>query len=94
MLATLNAFCRPNSVANAFSSLLLIFNELQGNDEPIVAFCSQFDGLILEIAQCKVVIPPLLLIMLFLRALHSRYSGVTCGSGVQPKICQNFKSPL
>jgi hypothetical protein len=73
MLAALNAYCRPDSIANTFSSLLLIFNELQGKNKPILAFCSQFDGLILEMACCKVVIPPLLLIMLFLRALHSRY---------------------
>jgi hypothetical protein len=53
--------------------LLLIFNELQGKNEPILAFCSRFDGLILEIACCKVVIPLLLLVMLFLRALHSHY---------------------
>jgi hypothetical protein len=58
MLATLNTFCCPDSVANTFSSLLLIFNKLQGDDEPIVAFCSQFNGLVLEMAHCKVVIPP------------------------------------
>jgi hypothetical protein len=46
MLAALNAYCPPDSVANAFSSLLLIFNELQGDEEPILAFQSQFDGLI------------------------------------------------
>jgi hypothetical protein len=38
MLIALNAFCRTKSVPNAFFSLLSIFNELQGNDEPIVAF--------------------------------------------------------
>ncbi len=36
MLTTLDTYCRPNSVANTFSSLLLIFNELQGDDKPIV----------------------------------------------------------
>jgi hypothetical protein len=52
---------------NAFSSLLSIFNKLQGKYETILAFCSHFDGLILEMACCKVVIPPLplLLVMLF-----------------------------
>jgi hypothetical protein len=74
MLTALNAFCCPDSVANTFSSLLSIFNKLKGNDEPIVAFWSQFDSLILEMVQCKVVIPPLLLVILFLRALHSHYS--------------------
>jgi hypothetical protein len=38
MFAALNASCHPDSVANAFFSLLFIFNELQGDDEPIVAF--------------------------------------------------------
>jgi hypothetical protein len=76
MLAALNTFCCPNSIANAYSSLLSIFNGLQGNDEPLMAFHSQFDGLILEMARCKVVIPPLLLVMLFLRTLHGRYSDI------------------
>jgi hypothetical protein len=30
MLAALNAYCHPDSIANAFSSLLLILNKLQG----------------------------------------------------------------
>ncbi len=73
MLAALNAYCHPNSVANPFSSLISIFNKLQGNDEPLLAFHSCFNGLILGMACCKMVIPPLLLVILFLRALHSRY---------------------
>ncbi len=76
ILAALNAYCHPNSVADTFSSLLSIFKELQGDDELILAFRSHLDDLILEMAHCKVVIPPLLLIMLFLRALHSRYSDI------------------
>ncbi len=76
MLSALNAYCCPDTVANAFSSLLSIFNELQGEDEPILAFWSWFDGLIFEMARCKVVIPPLLLVMLFLCALHSCYSNI------------------
>jgi hypothetical protein len=32
MLATLNAYCHPDSVANVFSSLFSIFNELQGKN--------------------------------------------------------------
>jgi hypothetical protein len=75
MLAALTAYCHPDSIANAFSSLLSLFNEIQGEDEPILAFRSCFDGLILEMACCKVAIPPLLLIMLFLRVLHSHYAG-------------------
>jgi hypothetical protein len=76
ILAALNAYCHPNSVANTFSSLLLIFNKLQGKNKRILAFRSCFDGLIFEMAHCKVVIPPLLLIMLFLWALHSCYSDI------------------
>jgi hypothetical protein len=73
MLAALSTYCHPNSVANAFSSLLSIFNKIQGKNKPILAFCYHFDGLILKMVCCKVVIPPLLLVMLFLRALHSHY---------------------
>ncbi len=73
VLATLIAYCRPDSVANAFSSLLSIFNKLQGDNKPILAFCSHFDDLILEMAHCKVVIPPLLLVIIFLCVLHSCY---------------------
>ena len=73
MLAALNTCCHPDSIADAFCSLLSIFNKLQGKNKPILAFCSRFDGLILEMACCKVVIPPLLLFMLFLCVLHSCY---------------------
>jgi hypothetical protein len=76
MLAALNTYCHPDSIANVFSSLLLIFNKLQGKNKLILASCSHFDGLILEMAYCKVVIPPLLLLMLFLCALHSCYSDI------------------
>jgi hypothetical protein len=75
MLAALNAYCHPDSVANAFSSLLSILQSFR-------AMTSQFwhSALFLmalfENACCKVVIPPLLLVMLFLRALHSRYSDI------------------
>ncbi len=70
-----STYCCPDSIANAFSSLLSLFNKIQGEDKPILAFRSCFDGLILEMAHCKVAIPPLLLVMLFLRALHSCYVG-------------------
>jgi hypothetical protein len=76
MLAALNAYCHPDLVANTFFSLLSIFNELQGDNEPDLAFGSCFDGLIMEMACCKVAIPSLLLIMFFLRALHSCYSDI------------------
>ncbi len=81
MLAALTSYCRPDSVANAFSSLLSLFNKIQGEDEPILSFSSCFDGLILEMARCKVAIPPLLPVMLFLRVLHSRYAQLMWLSG-------------
>ena len=59
MLAALNTYCCPDLVANAFSSFLSIFNKLQGDGEPILAFHSCFDGLIMEMACCKVAIPSL-----------------------------------
>jgi hypothetical protein len=62
MFPALNAYCHPDSVTNAYSSLLSIFNKLQGDDKPIAAFWSRFDGLILEMAQSKVIIPPLLFV--------------------------------
>ncbi len=43
----------------------------QGESESIIKYRSHFDGLTLELAQCKVVIPSILLVMLFLCALHS-----------------------
>jgi hypothetical protein len=41
-----------------------------------VEFRSHFNGMILEMTRCKVVIPPLLLVMIFIRALHSCYSDI------------------
>jgi len=53
-----------------------LFNDVQGDSEPIVEFRSRFDGMILDMTRCKVVIPPLLLVMIFIRALNSRYSDI------------------
>ena len=74
MLAALMQHCRPDSVSNAFSSLLSLFNDVQGESESIIEYRSRFDGLTLELSRCKVTIPSFLMVMLFLRALHSRYS--------------------
>ena len=73
MLAALMQHCRPDLVSNAFSSLLSLFNDVQGETESIIEYCSRFDGLTLELSQCKVTIPSFLMVMLFLRALHSQY---------------------
>ena len=74
MLSTLMQHCRPDTVSNAFTSLLSMFNDVQGESESIIEFRSRFDGLNLELSRCKVLLPPILLVMLFLRALHTRYS--------------------
>jgi hypothetical protein len=70
MLAALTQRCHPDTVSNAFASLLSLFNDVQGESEPILEYRSHFDGLTQELSRCKVVLPHLLSVMLFLRALH------------------------
>jgi hypothetical protein len=38
MLAVLNQHCRPDSVTNAFTTRMSLFNDVQGESEPIVEF--------------------------------------------------------
>jgi hypothetical protein len=76
MLATLHQHCRPDTVSNAFFSLLSLFNEVQGDSKPILEYRSCFDGLILDMSRCKASIPQILLVILFLRALNSCYSTI------------------
>jgi hypothetical protein len=71
MIDVLNRHCRPDSVTNAFTTLMSLFNDIQGDTEPIVEFRSCFDGMILDMARGKIIIPPLLLVMIFIRALHT-----------------------
>jgi hypothetical protein len=86
MLEVLSQHCRPDLVANAFTSLLLLFNNVQGNNEPILQYLSCFDGIIIELLRCKVAIPQILMVMLFLRAIHSHYSDLLY------QFCTCFKS--
>ncbi len=86
MLAALTQHYHPNSVANAFTSLLLLFDNMQGNDKPILQCWSCFDGIIMELSCCKILIPQILLVMLFLRAIHSHYSDLL------EQFCTCFKS--
>jgi hypothetical protein len=65
MLATLIQHCCPDSVSNTFTSLLSLFNDVQGETESTLKYRSCFDGLTLKHARCKVVIPSILLVMLF-----------------------------
>jgi hypothetical protein len=76
MLATLMQHCHPDTVSNAFMSLLSLFNDVQGNSESILKYHSKFDGLTLRLACCKVIILSILLVMLFLRALHGRHTDI------------------
>ncbi len=48
MLAALNLHCRPDTAANAFSTLMSLFNDSMGDSEDILAFRSRFDGMINE----------------------------------------------
>jgi hypothetical protein len=52
ILAALNQHCHPDSVANAFTTLLSLFNDSMGASEEIVAFCSRFDGMVNNMAFC------------------------------------------
>jgi hypothetical protein len=74
MLAALMQHCRPDSVANAFTSLLSLFKDVQVSKEPILQYHSRFDGIVMKLSWCKFAIPQILMVMLFLRAIHSRYS--------------------
>ncbi len=74
MLLALDQHCCPDTVANAFTTLMSLFNDVQGNSEPIMEFCSCFDGMIMDMTRCKIVILPILLVMFFLCALHGHYT--------------------
>ena len=76
MLAVLDQHCRPDKIANAFSTLMSLFNDVQGPSEPVLEFCSQFDGMVLDMSRSKIFLPPILLVMLFLCTLHSRHSDI------------------
>ncbi len=73
MLSALNQHCRPDLVPETFTTLLSLFNDSMGESEEIMAFRSRFDGMINNMACCKIAIPPILTIMFFLRLLHSCY---------------------
>jgi hypothetical protein len=68
--------CCLDTVSNAFTSLLSLFNNVQRNSESTIKYCPCFNGLTLELAHCKVVIPSILLVMLFLCARHDWYEEI------------------
>jgi hypothetical protein len=71
MIVALNQHCRPNLASNAFMTLLLLFNNSMGASEEIMAFRSWFDGTVNDMVHCKIFLPPILIMMFFLRSLHS-----------------------
>jgi hypothetical protein len=73
MLVSLDQHCHPDTVANVFTTLMSLFNKVQGESEPIMEFCSRYDGTIMDMSQCKFFIFPILLVMFFLWAFHGRY---------------------
>ncbi len=85
MLAALDQHCRPDTVANAFTTLMSLFNDAQGNSEPIMEFCSCFGGMVMDMMQCKIVVPPIFLMMFFLCALHG------CYTDLLEQFCSRFK---
>jgi hypothetical protein len=76
MIDVLNCHCRPDSVTDAFTTLMSLFNDVQGDSKPIIEFRSRFDGMVMDMLRCRVIIPPLLLVVIFICALHSRYSDI------------------
>jgi hypothetical protein len=76
MLAVLDQHCRPDTISTAFSTLMSLFNDVQGPSEPILDFLSRFDGMVLDMSRSKILLPPIFLVMLFLCALHSQYSDI------------------
>ncbi len=76
MLAMLDQHCCPDTISNAFSTLMSLFNDVQGPSEPILEFRSRFVGMMLDMSCSKIFLPPIFLVMLFLCALHFRYSDI------------------
>jgi hypothetical protein len=65
-------FC-PSSISNTFTTLLSLFNDRQSDKEGIHKFRSRFEGHFSALSRSSVAIPPILQVMLVLRALHLRY---------------------
>jgi hypothetical protein len=85
MPTALDQHCCPDTVANAFTTIMSLFNDVQGNSELIMEFCSCFDGMVMDMMWCKIVIPPILLVMFFLCALHGHYTDLL------KQFCSRFK---
>ncbi len=85
-LAVLNQNCPPDSIANAFTMLMSLFNDSLTNSKEIMAFCSHFNGMVKNMARCKVTISPILLVIFFLWAMHPHYKDLL------KQVCSRYKS--
>jgi hypothetical protein len=74
ILMVLNQHCCPDTVANAFMTLMSLFNDIKSKAEPIMKFCSWVDSMVMDMLHCKIMIAPILLVMFFLCALHGHYT--------------------
>jgi hypothetical protein len=54
MLAALNQHCCPDSVSNTFTMLMLLFNDSMTKSKEIMVFCLCFDGMVNDMAWCKI----------------------------------------
>ncbi len=86
MLAALNQHCCPDSVVNAFTTLMLLFNDSMSESEEIMAFRSRFHGMVNDMSRCKIILPPVLMVMFFLHSLHS------CYDDLLKQFCSCYKS--
>ncbi len=76
MLQVLEDNFRPSSISNTFTTLLSLFNERQSDTEGIHEFCLRLEGNLLALSCSSVAIPQIFQVILFLRAIHSRYQGL------------------
>jgi hypothetical protein len=64
MLPAQEQYCCLDTVVNAFTTLMSLFNNMQGKSEQILESCFQFDGMIMDMACSKSILPPIHLVML------------------------------
>jgi hypothetical protein len=74
MLAALNQHCHPDLVANAFTMLMLLFNNNMTKSKDIMAFHSNFGKMVDDMAWCKIDIPHILLVIFSLWSLPPCYN--------------------
>ena len=73
MLQVLEDNFHPSSISNTFTTLLSLFNDKQSDKEGIHESRSHFKGHFSTLSRSSVAIPQILQVMIFLRALRSRY---------------------